>query len=112
MSLSGAGRRAKGAVAEREVAAIFREYGWKHAERTSNGREQSGRGDIANGPEGCHFEVKRHEKLNVPAAFRQIEADAGAHDLPVLVHRPSRQQWMATVPLDELLALLRLREAA
>jgi hypothetical protein len=104
--------RSKGARGEREIVQILHEAGWKDAERTSNGRHQGRRGDISNGPEGVHFECKFVEKLNVPKALRQVESDANPLDIPVLVHRPSRQDWMATVPLEELLALLKLREAA
>ncbi len=102
--------RRKGAVAEREVTGILHRHGWGLADRTSNGREQSGRGDIAHGPAGCHIEVKRHERLNVPRALDQIAADANELDVPILVHRPSRHEWMATLPLEELLPLLALRE--
>jgi hypothetical protein len=104
--------RTKGAKAELEIVHILRDAGWKNAERTHDGRVQRARGDIRNGPPGVHFEVKRHERLNVPAALRQVEEDANPLDLPVLVHRPSRQDWCATLPLDELLALLKLREAS
>lgn len=104
--------RNKGAAAEREIVHILRDAGWKDAERTHDGRAQRTRGDIRNGPAGVHLEVKRQEKLNVPKALRQVEADANPLDLPVLVHRPSRQEWCATLPLDELLALLKLRDAA
>lgn len=103
-------QRTKGAAAEREVVAIFREHGWPKAKRTSDGRAQVGRGDIADGPVGCHFEVKRHERLSVPAAFDQVREDADPADWPVLVHRPSRHVWMATVPLVDLLELLAMRE--
>ncbi len=104
--------RRKGATGELEVVALLRDHGWADARRTSDGRGQHARGDITNGPAGVHFEVKRQERLAVPAALRQAEADAAPHDVPVVVHRPSRSPWMATLPLDELLALLRLREAA
>lgn len=109
--MSKANRR-KGADAELEIAQILRDAGWNDARRTSDGRAQSTRGDIANGPEGVHIEVKRQEALNVPKALRQIEADANPLDIPVLIHRPSRQEWMATLPLDELLPLLKLRESS
>jgi hypothetical protein len=72
-------------------------------------------GISATAPPGCMVEVKRQEKLNVPAALRQVERDAHPLDLPVLVHRSSRQEWQATLPFDLLsltLALLKLREAA
>lgn len=102
--------RDKGVRGEREVCSIFREAGWPNAERTSNGREQSRRGDIAHGPGGCHFETKFVERLNVPAALAQVRADADPLDIPVLVHRPSRSDWCATLPLADLLELLKLRE--
>lgn len=103
--------RAKGGAGEREIVRVFRIHGWPDAERTSNGRSQDGRSDIANGPAGCAVEVKRQERLNVPKAFDQLDADA-AGLIPVLVHRPSRHEWMATLPLGELLPLLKLRESA
>lgn len=102
--------RLKGATGEREIVQMLRLYGWPNAERTSNGREQSGRNDIANGPAGCAIEIKRQEKLSVPRAFDQLIRDSDPRDIPVLVHRPSRHQWMATIPLAELLPLLALRE--
>src|SRR4051812_3321122 len=104
--------RRKGKTAELEVVALLRDHGWANARRTSDGRGQHSRGDVTNGPAGGHLEIKRQERLNVPAALQQATTDAAAHDVPVLVHRPSRSEWMATLPLDELLTLLRLREAA
>lgn len=104
--------RLKGAVAEREIVQLVRDYGWPDARRTSDGRVQEGRGDIALGPAGVHIECKRVERLNVPRAFRQIRVDCPLGDIPVLVHRPSREVWMATTELVELLALLRFREGS
>jgi hypothetical protein len=112
LSAMGRAQRDKGARGEREIVQILRDAGWKDARRSSDGRVQSARGDIVNGPAGVHIECKFVERLNVPAALRQVEEDANPLDLPVLVHRPSRQDWCATLPLDELLALLKLREAA
>ncbi len=102
--------RRKGAAAERETIALIREAGWPHARRTSDGRGQVGRGDVAGGPVGVHIEVKRQERLNVPAALTQVRSDADPLDIPVLIHRPSRSEWMATLPLSDLLPLLVLRE--
>lgn len=104
--------RRKGAAAEREVVALLRDQGWPGARRTSDGRGQASRGDVTNGPAATHFEVKRVERLAIWSAIAQAEADARAHDLPVVAFRRSRSGWYAALPLDELLALLRLREAA
>jgi hypothetical protein len=108
---SGNTSRDKGAEFEREVVSILRAAGWPLAERTSNGRVQSARGDIAGGPPGVHIECKRQERLNVPKTFDQVLRDANPLDIPVMVHRPSRHAIMATLPLEELLPLLRSREA-
>jgi hypothetical protein len=102
--------RRKGAKGELEAIALIREAGWSHARRTHDGRTQSGRGDVAGGPAGVHVEIKRVERLNVPGALAQVRADADPLDIPVLVHRPSRSEWMATLPLADLLPLLALRE--
>lgn len=102
--------RRKGAEGERQVCRILHAHGWPHAERTSNGRDQTGRGDIARGPEGVHLEVKLRQRLNVSEAWDQVKRDAHTLDIPVLVHRPSRHEWMATMPLTDLLPLLALRE--
>lgn len=102
--------RRKGAAAEREIIALIREAGWPHARRTSDGRTQTGRGDVTGGPAAVHLEIKRHERLNVPGALAQVRFDADPLDIPVLVHRPSRSDWMATLPLSDLLDLLALRE--
>jgi hypothetical protein len=110
--MMGARERTKGAEGERQVVRIFRQHGWPDVHRTSNGRTQHGRNDLGNGPAGCAFEVKWQRRLNVPKAFDQLTRDADTLDIPVLVHRPDRHVWMATLPLDELLPLLALRERA
>lgn len=105
-----ASQRRKGATFERQVIGLLREHGWAHARRTSDGTAQHGRGDIANGPPGCHLECKRSERTNIPAAMRQAIADADKLDIPIVIHRPSRCEVMATLPLSDLLDLLALRD--
>jgi hypothetical protein len=89
---------------------MLRAAGWPQAQRTSDGHVQAARGDIGGGPEGVHLECKRQERLNIAAAFDQVQRDANPLDIPVVVHRPSRQAVMATLPFEDLLPLLALRE--
>lgn len=105
-----ASQRRKGKDGELEAIHILKAHGWTHAERSSNGRVQFARGDVIAGPAGVHLEIKRQERLNVPAALSQAIRDARPTDVPVVVHRPSRHVWMATLPLEELLPLLKLKE--
>lgn len=106
--------RAKGASAEREIVQLLREYGWQEAERTSNGRSQSGRGDFANGP-NVHLEAKRCERAEVWKWWEQVQRDADPDSMytlpPVVVFRRSRSPWLALLSFEELLALLRLERA-
>lgn len=106
-----ASQRRKGADGELEVVEMVCAHGWHGAHRNFDSGSAGG-GDIARGPAGVVFEVKRHGgRLDLPAAWRQATDPAGEHDLPVVAHRRDRGPWLATVPLDELLALLQLRES-
>ena len=103
----GRAARRKGKAGELEALKLLRVF-WPDAERREDGQDQDG-GDVANGPEATYMEIRRRERLGVPAAMREVETKAGDR-LPVLVHRPSRCPWMATLPFEELLPLLALRE--
>ncbi len=99
--------RRKGARGELEVLELLRADGWARAHRNF-GSGSAG----ADGPAGLVLEVKRHaDRLNLPA-IRQAEAACGPGDLPVVAHRRDGEPWRATLPLDELLDLLELRERA
>lgn len=68
---------------------------------------------------GLHFQIKRVEKLNIWKAMDQAVLEAANFDLPILAFRrnftreplPSRSRWFGAMELDELLPLLKLREA-
>jgi hypothetical protein len=109
-SAGGDGARRKGVDGEHEVVAILRNAGWPAARRTADGRSQAGRGDVAGGPADVHFEIRRRERAELWAWLADAERGAGADELPLLVFRRSRSRWYAALPLDELLALLWLRE--
>jgi hypothetical protein len=64
--------------------------------------------DIVTDLDGVHFEVKRTERLNLYAAMQQATLDASVDDVPVVLHRKNKQQWVAIVPLDQLTKLAEL----
>lgn len=105
------GRRARrrGKNAELEIAAILRAHGWPHATRNLI-HPQAGV-DILHGPQGTRISVKRTERLKLREAYAEVAQFAGL-DIPIVVHRCNNQPWLATLPFDELLALLALRERA
>jgi Holliday junction resolvase len=104
-----ASERNKGARGELEVLELVR-VRWPRATRNfASGA--AGNGDIAHGPEGVVIECKRTERLRLRDAWAQaVEAAEPAGALPVVATRWNRGPWLAVVELDELLALLALRE--
>jgi hypothetical protein len=106
MSLSGAGRRRKGVVGEREVKEIFAAWGF-----TVRGLE--GLGDhmaTKRGREGLiafHLEVKRQERLRVPEWMAQAEAESPDGFIPLLCYRRSNEKWHAVLGLGDLLGLIK-----
>lgn len=95
--------RRKGAVAEREVAALLRSRGYP----ARRGQQRSGRdsADVVDGPVGWHLEVKRVENLSVWKAWAQAVRDA-RDARPAVVARRSGHEWLAVVRLADLLDLL------
>ncbi len=64
--------------------------------------------DIVTSLEGVHFEVKRTEKVSLWEWIDQATKEAG-DKIPVVLHRKSRREWVAVVPLKflpQLAALL------
>jgi hypothetical protein len=109
----------KGSGGELEVIELVRAAGWDRATRNfASGA--AGNGDIAHGPADVVLEIKRTERLRLRESWRQAEAAAwaaGPGVLPVLATRwnggrSGTPPWLAITELDELLALLRLRETA
>ena len=50
---------------------------------------------------GVHIECKRVEKLNLYAAVEQSRNDAREAEIPVVMHRKNRREWLVTMPLKE-----------
>ena len=101
----------KGDRGENEVLKLIRSR-WPHATRNfaSGG---AGGSDYSRGPQGVAIETKRVERFELRKAWRQVQADAERRgEIPVLCHRWNGGPWLAIVELDELLALLELREKA
>lgn len=101
----GKSQREKGKRGEREVASILREHGYSGARR---GVQYSGGPDSPDvvGIPGIHFEVKRVEKLDLRSAMAQSIHDAEEREIPVVVHRRSREQWYITLSFEDFLELL------
>jgi Holliday junction resolvase len=98
----GRASRQKGARGERDFRDLLRDHGF------ACDRDGSEFGDLRHEVEGVHFEVKRQERLSLPAWLRQAEEDADGR-VPVVAFRQSRQPWRVVIPADHYLELLHNR---
>lgn len=100
--------RQKGARGERELAHLLREYGCD----TRRGQQYCGANGDADvvGIPGLHIEAKRVEHLNLEAAMKQSVHDARKDEIPVVMHRKNRSEWMVTLRLDDFMKLIGKKE--
>lgn len=101
--------RSKGKRGELEFIQKHLAPWWPQACRNLD-QFQDDKRDVAN-VAGTHFQIKRVERLNIWAALNQAETEAQETDLPVVAFRRNRGKWYCALEADELIALLRLREA-
>ena len=101
--------RNKGANGEREFANLLTKEGFQ-AER---GQQHSGGKDSPDvkceGLTGVHFEVKRVQSGNLYKWLAQAIRDA-KDNIPIVAHRRNNADWVAVLPMTELLKLLATRE--
>lgn len=94
----------KGNAFEREVAGILRDYGYE-ARRGLQYQSGQVEADVVGLP-GYHLECKRVERLNIYAALEQSQNDAMPDEIPVVVHRRSREEAYITMPFKAFLEVL------
>lgn len=102
----GAMSRRKGANAEREVAELLRSHGFA----ARRGQQFSGSPDspdVVHDIDGIHLEVKRTERLSLYPAMEQAKRDRRAGDVPVVVTRQNGREWLAILPAEDFLTILR-----
>lgn len=94
--------RQKGARGERELSKVLRGYGFsaRRGQQYHGGAESP---DVI-GLKGIHIECKRVERLNIDDAIAQSIRDAG-DDMPVVIHRKNRKDWLVTMRLDDFMKL-------
>lgn len=91
--------RQKGARGERELASILRSYGFE-ARRGQQFSGANGDADVVGLPH-IHIECKRVERLNLEDAMAQSVRDARDGEVPVVMHRKDRGEWVVTMKLDD-----------
>lgn len=106
--------RRKGKVGELEAAQFLREvFGWttrRTQQFAANANADSADLRVEQTPQ-LWWEVKRVERLNVPKTMRVAVAQSGRRT-PVIMHRPSRSEWLLTIRVIDLPILVHAFETA
>ena len=111
----GKASRDKGKRFERELANIFREYGYDEARRTAQYCGNTGDASDVVGLPGIHVEAKRQEKMYLYDWIEQAahDADAGGKNaLPAVFHKKNRADILVSMRLDDWMRLYRIWEAS
>ncbi len=98
--------RAKGKAGELELAAFLRDHGFE----ARRGQQFAGGGDspdIVSSLPGFHIECKRVESGNLYVWMDQAMRDTPGAHIPVVMHRRSRKEWVAILPLPQFLKLVK-----
>lgn len=97
-------QREKGKAGERELAALFREYGF-NARRTSQYCGQTGDASDVIGLPGFHVECKRCETTKIHEWMAQAKRDAKPELILAVFHRRSREKWLVTMSAEDFLRI-------
>lgn len=103
MALSPGGAKAKGATAERELAAVLAGWAWEAGFKLSlerNLEQTRGGGFDLNGGPRLAIECKRVETLAIPAWWAQAVRQAGDDLIPFLAYRQNKKQWAFRIRVE------------
>lgn len=93
----------KGKHGEIELANILKSKGFTDARR---GQQFSGiEGKDVVGLEGIHIECKRVQSIHVYKAIEQAKQDADEGELPTVMFRRDRSEWLVLMTLEDWLKL-------
>ena len=104
--MGGASSRSKGQRGEREVATLLNEALGTAVQRNLEQYQNGGNDlvDKSNRLNAIDIEIKRQEKLSLPAWWRQTLAQCRADRHPVLIYRTSRKPWLVQMKLSSICA--------
>ena len=89
----------KGSAGERELSNKLKEYGFD-TRRSQQYCGANGDSDVV-GIDGLHIECKRVERLNVSDAMKQAVSDAKSGNVPIVMHRKNREEWLVTMRMSD-----------
>lgn len=104
--------REKGKRFERQLAKIFRGYGYSDSRRTAQYCGNTGDASDVTGLPGIHVEAKHQEKMKLYDWMDQAKHDAsGTGEMPVVFHKQNNHEILVSMQLDTFFELYREWEA-
>ena len=101
----------KGARFERQLASLFREYGYD-ARRTVQYCGNTGDASDVDGLPGLHIEAKHQEQMRLYEWMSQAKRDSeGTGRLPAVFHKKNNAEILVTMTLEDYMCLYREWEA-
>lgn len=97
--------RRKGKGGELELAKKLREYGYD-CRRGQQYCGANGDADVVGIP-GVHIECKRTNRINVYDFVDQAQRDARDGEIPVVFFRRDNCDWLALLPMDAVMRLIK-----
>lgn len=102
----------KGARFERQLASLFREYGYTDSRRTAQYCGNTGDASDVIGLPGIHIEAKHQEQMRLYDWIEQAKRDSkGTGNLPAVFHKKNHAEILVSMPLDVFMELYREYEA-
>lgn len=104
----------KGARFERELASIFRDYGYADSRRTAQYCGNTGDASDVIGLPGIHVEAKHQEQMRLYSWMDQAARDAamgGEGKLPAVFHKKNRGEILVTMRLEDWMTIFREYES-
>jgi Holliday junction resolvase len=103
----------KGARFERQLASLFRDYGYTDARRTAQYCGNTGDASDVVGLPGIHIEAKHQERMQLYDWMEQAERDAkGTNQFPVVFHKKNNADILVTMKLEDWMELYKEYDAA
>lgn len=107
--------KSKGKRGELEAVHYLKNKGYDTARRSVqySGKGNEDSADVVDAIPGVHLEVKRTEKCNPYKYLEQAIEDStltGKGDMPVVMHRQNRKEWIAILRMDDLVKILKKLE--
>lgn len=100
--------RDKGKRFERQLARIFREYGYSDSRRTAQYCGNTGDASDVIGLPGIHVEAKHQEQMRLYDWMDQAKRDSkNTGNMPVVFHRKNNHEILVTMQLDTFFDIYR-----